>query len=135
MSIWCPWEEVGYDTEVGEPTTASRGEVRSYAEGFSNHYPDDQIERPSSINVAHIPRWCVPGHRDDSDEDYCDGAPVGDWCRLDVTTWDGNYKDPKGPWCHSVVLDETAARSLAADLLAWAEREKVHPEFAPRADA
>jgi hypothetical protein len=135
VSIWCSWEDIGYDDE-GESgwQNTGRGEVRSYATGWSNHYPttDGQVERPASVGVAHAPQWCVPGHYDaTADGDYGDGAPVGGWLRLDMVTWTHNWKTPEQvtgpPECHSVVLDEQAARSLAADLLAWADHEKVHP--------
>ena len=133
MSIWCTWEDIGYDWQPS-PVNLGRGEVRSYAVGWSNHYPttDGKVERPASVNLAHTPRWCVPGHREeDGYGDYGDGAPVGGWLRLDLTTWTHVYAHPEQvaahPETHSVVMDEQAARSLAADLLAWADHEKVHP--------
>lgn len=125
MSIWCSWEDIGYDTFTGEWV---RGEVRSYATGFSNHYPttDGTYEQPSSVGIATIPVWCVPGHREEMDK------TVGPWVRLDVWTADHSFTDGgqfTGRYdTASVVMDETAARSLAADLLAWADREKAHPQ-------
>lgn len=125
MSIWCSWEDIGYDTFTGERV---RGEVRSYASGFSNHYPttDGTYEQPANVGLAHIPVWCVPGHREEMDE------TVGPWVRLDVWTaehsFDGGGK-PTGKYdAASVVMDEAAARALAADLLSWADSPKAQPE-------
>lgn len=123
VSIWCSWEPVGH-----EDGDKRGGDVRSYAQGWSNHYPttDGQVEKPCHVGIAHIPTWCVPGHRDaDSAED----DPLGPWVRLDVVTYDHERGKPVGgPWAHSVVMDEGAARQLAADLLAWADMEKVQPK-------
>lgn len=53
------------------------------------------------------------------------------WLRLDVTTAEHDFNaggTPTGRYdCASVVLDEAAARALAADLLEWADTPKVHP--------
>ena len=123
MSIWASHDPVGHDDH--EPLRG--GDVRSYATGWSNHYPttDGEVEQPAAVGIAHIPTWCVPGHRDA--DDY-DDFPLGPWVRLDVITHDHeNGKPVSGPWSHSVVMDEAAARQLAADLLKWADAPKVHP--------
>lgn len=102
------------------------GDVRSYASGWSNHYPttDGEVEQPAHVGLAHIPTWCVPGHR--GDEEGADDYPLGQWVRLDVVTHDHEDGKPVGgPWAHSVVMDEGAARQLAADLLKWADSPKV----------
>lgn len=150
MSIWVSGEHIGTETwegyevepgmvsidlgdgkaraqaeEDGSPRVhhrAQRGQVRAYRDGFSNHYPDD-TDAPGSIDLAWIPSWCVPGH---DEEDY---SACGEWARLSIDcdgamTWwvkEGDEPTPK-PVHASVVLDVEAARSLAADLLEWADR-------------
>lgn len=114
---------------------AERGQVRAYREGFSNHYPDE-TDGPALICLATIAPWCTPGHG------FAEGASLdcarcgeqheypetGEWIRLDVSsphalswwTKDGVNPTP-APVDASVVLDVEAARSLAADLLEWAD--------------
>lgn len=134
MSIWCSHEDVGY--EVGLKDAAKYdprgGEVRSYAEGFSNHYPttDGEWEQPASVGIAHVAPWCVPGW--EGREDDLDYPQCGPWVRLDVVTHEHTWEDGGKPTGRdlfaAVVMDEAAARTLAADLLEWADREKVHPQ-------
>lgn len=148
MSIWCNWEEIGYDVdpphlaEMGveyvklgdhpDPFVAERGEVLSYAEGFSNHYPtrDREYEQRANVNINHIPAWCVPGHRDDFSDRL-----IGEWTRLDIFTAEHDFHQggkPNGQYISaSVVMDEAAARALAADLLEWADRPKAYPVAEP----
>ncbi|MGZ6852492.1 MAG: hypothetical protein ACXVGC_00255 [Mycobacteriaceae bacterium] len=125
MSIWCSWESVGYDDS--DPKTPRGGEVRSYASGWSNHYPTDDVELPTSVGLAHIAPWCVPGYEQGNEVEI--EHLVGPWVRLDVLTHE--YRNGKpvepDPWCHSVVMDEAAARQLAADLLTWADTPKAQP--------
>ena len=96
MSIWCSLETIGWDddrwTDIdGNPITAERhgGEVRSYANGWSNHYPttDGEVEQRASIDLADISAWCVPGHQDIANFDE-----RGPWLRLSVNSanHDGN---------------------------------------------
>lgn len=169
MSIWCSLSHIGTDTtvmyEVAEgiyevdltkdgsgadgrtpvEPVAERGKVLSYAEGFSNHYPDDTgtHETPASINLAYVAPWCVPGHDQDGDSFSCTGcgrqhedvADVGDRVRLDVDApqalsfWreDGEDGPVVKPAHVSVVLDEEAARQLRDDLDAWLKAKKVRP--------
>lgn len=128
MSIWSSWEEIGYDMVFRSPKP-HRGQVRSYASGWSNHYPttDGAVEQPAAVGVASMPVWCVPGHEDDYSDDT-----VGPWLRLEVASAQHSWKDggkPTGlPEGAAVVMDEEAARSLAADLLAWADRPKALPK-------
>lgn len=122
MSIWCSREHVGFDE-----SEQRGGEVRSYATGWSNHYPTPDVELPAHVGLAHIPTWCVPGHAGEENED---DHPLGPWVRLDVVTHDyENCKAVGGPWAHSVVMDEAAARQLAADLIAWADAPKADPDL------
>lgn len=141
MSIWCSWEHIGthptdgkWKTPEGEPVPpegAVRGNVLSYADGFSNHYPDltGENERPACIELAHIAPWCTPGHSE-PDVDY---DAVGGWLRLEVACPEVvNYweKDDDGdptikPEGATVVLDEEAVRALRDDLTAWLECAKV----------
>lgn len=124
MSIWCSWESVGHD-DFPDRTEPRGGDVRSYASGWSNHYPTHDVELPAHVGLAHIPTWCVPGHRDEENDD---DFPLGPWVRLDVVTHDyENGKAAGGPWAHSVVMDEGAARQLAADLIQWADSPKAQP--------
>lgn len=145
MSIWSSWAEIGTDVrtrlahdEHGEPMLVKsgrqprpeRGRVRSYATGFSNHYPtcDGKYEQPANVGISSIPEWCVPGHVNGEDNDY---ESVGEWVRLDVQTAEhDSNKGGKSTGRYDlacVVLDETAARALAADLLEWADRPKAAP--------
>lgn len=154
MSIWCSWSHIGTDMtdwyEVTEglaemdlgdgerpkgrlvPKVAERGNVVSYAEGFSNHYPnlDGTHERPAAVAVAHIPSWCVPGYRDHEVFDE-----VGPWLRLEVAAtqtlnfWekdeDGNPKvEDNGA---TVCLDVEAVTALRDDLNKWLEMEHLTP--------
>jgi hypothetical protein len=118
VSIWCSWEQIGTDYRQKR----QRGEARSYALGWSNHYPDRKVERPASIGISHIPSWCTPGHEDEGDE-------FGEWLRLGISTWKHDFADahrkPTERAYLDVVLDEEAARSLVADLTAWLDRPKV----------
>ena len=127
MSIWCSREHIGNETDWPEP--GMPGVVASYAEGWSNHYPDPVAgpESECGISTAHIPTWCVPGHEETAGVD--DERPFGEWLRLDVNGWEHDFHNPRVRPTEqrlvSVVLDETAARSLAAELLAWADAEHV----------
>jgi hypothetical protein len=139
VSIWCSWEHIGTDprdwqTAKGKPVPkkAERGTVLSYANGWSNHYPDltGEAERPAVIALAHMPKWCVPGHDETGDYDI-----NGPWLRLEVVApetlnfWEKG--DDGGPTVEedgaSVVLDEEAARSLRDDLTRWLDRPKAYP--------
>lgn len=127
MSIWCSQQTIGHDEFEDGP-----GVVLTYALGFSNHYPDTsgECELPASIDLATIPRWCVPGHYDDYEEDE-----VGPWLRLSVHAprafdWYGPAEDRKrnaGPIDADVVLDEEAARALRDQLTEWLDAPKVRP--------
>ena len=129
MSIWCSWPHIGSDRGDAAP---ERGNVLTYAEGFSNHYPDltGTHERPAAVALAHIPQWCVPGHEETGDYAIC-----GPWLRLEVAGWQAlNFwaKDALGkPLTEdvgaTVVLDEEAVRSLRDDLTAWLDRPKARP--------
>lgn len=127
MSIWCSWPGVGHNDH--EP---QRGEVRSYAEGWSNHFPTvgDAAELPATVDVAHIAPWCVPGHDECGD---CDGTHVGPWLRLTLhadkakSWWDRTTGDEPGvrAFTDSVVMDRAAVEALAADLGRWLALEHV----------
>jgi hypothetical protein len=145
VSIWGNWPDVGYEIDTrlskdehGEPILVAvghegpeRGEVRSYATGFSNHYPttDGEYEQPANVGISGMPAWCVPGHSDEYTDD------LGPWVRLDVQTCEHDFAaggTPTGRYdVASVVMDEAAARALAADLIAWADRPKVQPGLTP----
>lgn len=145
MSIWCSWPEIGFTIEppgmtvvyldeqgnqvdAPDPNLVEGGEVRSYAVGFSNHYPtrDGEFEQPANVSLNHCPVWCVPGHHDEEDD-----KTVGEWVRLDVYTAEHDFDQggkPTGEYTlASVVMDEKAAAALAADLLDWVSRPKAYP--------
>lgn len=158
MSIWCSWPHIGTDPTVmygvgdglfeveigggarGRTPVAQRperGNVLSYAEGFSNHYPDltGSHERPAVIALAHLAPWCVPGHRECDDCFHSEEHEAGPWLRLEVAApetlsfWtkaeDGGPEvTPEGA---TVLLDEEAARSLRDDLTTWLDRRKARP--------
>jgi hypothetical protein len=152
MSIWCSWEHIGTDPTVMYEVSpgirevkldgktargrraveqkAERGNVLSYAEGFSNHYPNlaGTHERPAVIALAHMPEWCVPGHDDTDDYDI-----TGPWLRVEVAApetlsfWGAGDEPEVKSEGATVLLDEEAVRSLRDDLTRWLDRPKVYP--------
>ena len=157
MSIWCSWPHIGtdptvmyevgdglYELEIGggnkgrKPVEQrpERGNVISYAEGFSNHYPDltGSHERPAALALATIPEWCVPGHDNSGVYDV-----VGPWLRVEVAApevlnfWE---KDDGGnPIVEAegatVLLDIEAATALRDDLTKWLRQPKAMPVEEP----
>ena len=124
MSIWCSGPSIGFDAYDDEPQP-NGGQVRSYATGWSNHYPtiDGDVEREASIELATIPAWCAGG-------EACDSASVGRWLRLSVDTSEHNFNKPTevvGCVHASVVMDEAAVRHLAQELTEWLAIPKVSP--------
>lgn len=119
MSIFASFPDIG----SREDDDATDGTVLAY-EG-SHRYPG-AADRHAAVGLAIIPAWCVPGH--DEPEDY-DSDDLGPWVRLDVSTpnSDGNLRTSNA---QMVLLSETAARALAAQLVAWADQPKVHPVVA-----
>lgn len=128
MSIWCSDQHIGYDDD-----DRSGGEVRAYAEGWSNHYPTLDVEGPASVDLAHIPVYCVPGHNEEAASRQ---GGVGPWLRLSINspnarswwtkTIDG---DPvPAPAYVTVVLDEAAARALRKQLTKWIKHDKAQPK-------
>jgi hypothetical protein len=122
MSIWCSLLTIGFnDDELDEAV----GQVRSYACGWSNHYPttDGTVERDALLDLAYIPAWCAGGDDDDFEA-------VGPWFRLGVYSHTHNYMSPAdvvGPVDATVVLDEDAVRALIGELTVWLGRPKVSP--------
>jgi hypothetical protein len=112
-----------------EPT----GEVRSYATGWSNHYPttDGAVERSAAVEVSYMPAWCVPGRGYHDEHDATDDfEALGPGLRLSVDSWAHNFHEPEAVTGRSdatVVMDEAAVRCLVADLTEWLERPKAHP--------
>lgn len=121
MSIWCSQPSIGHDQWTDDPPV---GDVRSYAEGWSNHYPttDGAVEQPANIDLAHTPVWCVPGHHDDDDE------RVGPWLRLGVYTTDHDGYTVGNPKSATVVMDEAAVTALRDQLTEWLDHPKAQPE-------
>lgn len=130
MSTWYSWRVIGHDDDGMEPPV---GDVRSYAHGWSNHYPttDGDVERPAWIEVDYLPPFCVPGHEDD--EDTLDEDARGPWLRLSVYALDGIsfWRNTTTGEPHSeqatVVLDETAVQALHDALGEWLAAPKVRP--------
>lgn len=123
MSIWCSLPVIGFDEGAFDDVVV--GQVRSYAAGWSNHYPtvDGTVEREAALDLAYIPSWCAGG-TDDDDE------AVGPWLRLGLRSHTHDFKSPAnvlGPAEATVVLDEDAVRALVTDLTQWLERPKVSP--------
>ncbi len=121
MSIWCTWPTVGNPSDRKRPN----GTVRSYAQGWSNHYPDKKVEQPSTVEVASIPRWCVTGR--DASWDEADAHSVGPWLRVSLYTWQHDAAVVVGPLDASVVMTEDAVEMLRDQLTEWLDRPKVHP--------
>jgi len=110
MSIWCSQPAIGFDDWFKRARKPHGGHVRSYATGWSNHYPttNGKVERRASIDLATIAPWCVPGN-----EHNWDDRATGPWLRLSVNS--------------DVVMDEGAVRELVSQLTEWLDRPKVHP--------
>jgi hypothetical protein len=125
MSIWVSRDEIGWDTFPRRHTNIG-GDVRSYATGWSNHYPtvNGKVERRASIELASIPSYCVPGHRDDDD-----WSGSGPWLRLGVDGWRHDYHNSTEATSDSlaVVLDAGAVTALVAGLQSWLNEPKVNP--------
>jgi hypothetical protein len=118
MSIWCSLPVIGFD-EFDDPV----GQVRSYANGWSNHYPttDGVVERDATINLAYIPAWCAGGPDDDFES-------VGPWVRLGVRSYLHDMSAPTETARKVeavVVMDEDAVRVLVGELNQWLDRPKV----------
>lgn len=138
MSIWASYGPIGWEPQSEQSTDGvhwhtvpgrmERGTVVAYRQGWSNHYPGQ--DPGATVGVAHIPAWCVPGHKDADGSDECD--VVGPWLRLDIDSPDAKAYGAGGvehsaPVHGSAVLDEAAARSLRDDIDAWLRRGKVQP--------
>ena len=133
MSIWCSQEAIGFDDAWRRAQKPHGGQVRSYASGWSNHYPttDGKVERRACIDLATIAPWCVPGH---DDIEGFEGMACGPWLRLCLNSSDHDYHNPRsilGPENASVVMDEAAVREMVAQLTEWLNRPKVHPPQEP----
>lgn len=121
MSIWSTWVAAGHDDSG---LHAPIGDVRSYATGWSNHYPDTVVEQPSCVMVGVIPQWCVPGHQDDA---MCDA--VGEWLLLTAVGWRHDFASPAAPPAEresvSVSMNADAVRALRDQLTAWLDGPRV----------
>lgn len=125
MSIWVSHDDIGFDSWRDYKGKPKGGQVRSYATGWSNHYPttSGHVERRAAIDLAHIPAWCAGG----DDDDF---TSVGRWLRLSVDSWQHNYHKPTeviGKETATVVMDEDAVRALVAQLTEWLDTPKVSP--------
>lgn len=133
MSIWCSRPTIGHDPDVaGQEQVDVPVQVRSYANGWSNHYPtvDGAVERDARIDIAVIPAWCAGGDHDDFDS-------VGPWLRLGVHSWRHDLHQPANVLDETsavVVLDEAAVRALVDQLNGWLSQPKVVPVHTSRVD-
>lgn len=133
MSIWCSWDHIGSDPRDAEQ---QGGQVRSYAHGFSNHYPttDGEYEQPAAVALAHIAPWCVPGHGDPCTTCVVshDHPEVGPWLRMEVASHEHSWKDGGIPTGReegaTIVMDEDAVRALRDDLTRWLALPKLQPD-------
>lgn len=124
MSIWNSAHVVGFERWNGWAKRPLGGTVRAYAEGWSNHYPTNDVEGPAAIELATIPVWCVPGHHDEDDD------RLGPWLRVTVTAeGTDHWKDGPTPYYSTttVVLNERAASALRDHLDHWLARPKARP--------
>lgn len=130
MSIWVPIAGVGVTDYWGDDPD---GTVLTYADGWSNHYPDGEVERPAAIGLSAIPPWCVPGQ--DIEVPETEHTKPGPWLRLHLLT------RPSGPRATgdeqrriadgaTVLLTPDAARALAAQLTRWADLDHTKPKEA-----
>ena len=127
MSIWCSYPEIGFDLFRKRPRKLGKGQVRGYASGWSNHYPNLQVEKPAAIDLACIAPHCVPGHEDHDGMD----RDVGPWLRLGLTAARHNFHNPReiiGEDEATVVMDEAAVRELVEALTYWLDKPKVRPQ-------
>lgn len=132
MSIWCSHEGIGFDDSFRRARKPAGGQVRSYATGWSNHYPttSGKVERRASLDLASIAPWCVPGHEELAEIGNGDDYACGPWLRLSIDSSEHDYKNPAnvlGPAHADVVMDEAAVRELVRQLNVWLTRPKVHP--------
>jgi hypothetical protein len=123
MSIWCSTVAVGFDRCMTWPKRPTGGTVRKYADGWSNHYPDSEVEGPAVIDLATIPAWCVPGHEEDFSY-----RKVGPWLRMGVFGEGVNHWTKKTEYADAtVVLNESAVRALRDHLDEWLTQPKARP--------
>lgn len=128
MSIWVPVADIGATDDWGDEPD---GTVLTYADGWSNHYPDGEVERPATISLSTISPWCVPGNHDDYDAEEQDEP--GPWLRLSpITRRSGpraiGNEPPTIPDGSTVLLTPDAARKLAAELIRWAALDHTMPK-------
>jgi hypothetical protein len=135
VSIWASHrDDIGRTTsESGWPAEFD-GSVRTYADGWSNHYPTDDVELPAAVSLAEIPPWCVPGHREAFEQREADDAEYpetpGPWLRMSLLTQSRRRNDdrPTIPDGSTVVMNPAAARALGTALLAWADGGHTQPK-------
>jgi hypothetical protein len=111
VSIYCSRVTLGLDW------WAPRKKGKPKANGRVAAYPQNQLARvddpdwpDGNVDTAHIPVWCVPGHREEFSEE------VAEWLRLSVMA-NGVHAD--------VLIDEKAARLLVKDLQEWLNQPKA----------
>lgn len=134
MSIWSPRrDDVGRTTaDTGWPEDFD-GSVRTYADGWSNHYPTDDVEKPAAVSLSEIPPWCVPGHREafeNPTDDVEQPEDPGPWLRMGLFTQSRRRDDggPAIPDGATVVINPDAARELGKALTAWADGGHTQPK-------
>ena len=108
MSIWATTATIGLNDNYEHD-----GSV--LAAPPSHVYPDPAGSLPAMVDLAEIPEWCVPGHRDNDL-----GERVGAWLRLTASSPAGTIA--------TGVLNVQAATDLRDALTEWLELDHVHPE-------
>lgn len=115
MSIWCSWDNIGYDDDRTEDRS-----VLGYRAGYSNYFPecDPGLDLPGFVGIDHAPAWCVPGHSDEYDTD-----DVAEWLRLSVAEWSAAEQEPM--ITGSVYMHRSAVEKLRDQLNSWLDRASV----------
>ena len=107
MSIYCTRTWIG--EEPGEPHERGAGRVITYPDNDLSQVKDGWP--PAIVHTDHIPAWC-----DWPRGSYGEFEEVAPWLRLGICD-NGTTL--------AVLIDEKAARTLAADLNAWARLPKT----------
>jgi hypothetical protein len=82
------------------------GTMRTY--DGSHIYPDTKgHKRPADVSLAVIPPWCIHG----SDPEDIEGL-YAPWVRLDVATYNPEWKRPMSSAEQTVILSVEALKSL-----------------------
>lgn len=115
MSIYAHWCAIGEDEDF-EPN----GEVLSYTR--SSRFPDPALDKVGAVNLSEIPPWCDPSVPEEDAEAY----PPAEWLRLYVCTWNEKYERPMTSDEATVLLNESAVRTMVEQLSMWLDQRKTN---------